>query len=151
MPNQESNELGIIRRLEWDAMHRIPDHEGNCKCYHGHRYVAEVLVTAEKLDELGRVVDFSVIKTVVGAWIEKNFDHTGILYAKDSDSSFSTIVAANARLGKPIYLLDSTPTVENIAAELGRIARKLLAPYKINVASIRVWETPNCSAVWRQQ
>lgn len=132
-------------------MHRIPGHEGSCKCYHGHRYVAEIQVNSEELDELGRVVDFSVIKTAVGSWIERNFDHTGILYAGDPDPSIPTIIDANERLGKPIYLLNNIPTVENIAAELGRVASELLQPYNIYVASIRVWETPNCSAVWLRQ
>lgn len=138
----------VIRRLEWDAMHRIPDHEGPCKAYHGHRYVAEVSVEGSRLDDLGRVIDFSVIKTVFGKWITDNFDHTGILYEQDHDPSVAVIADANKRLGRPIYFLRTHPTVENIAKELAEVAGKLLAPYGVRVVSLRVWETPNCSAVW---
>ena len=50
------------RRLEWDAIHRIPLHESKCKAFHGHRYAAEVTCVKDGLDNVGRVVDFSVIK-----------------------------------------------------------------------------------------
>ena len=30
--------------------------------------------SANKLDELGRVIDFGVVKEILGAWIDKIFD-----------------------------------------------------------------------------
>lgn len=148
MSNQSANAIVIVQRIEWDAMHRIPGHEGACKAYHGHRYAAEISVTAEKLDALGRVVDFSVIEDVVGGWIKQNFDHTAILYAKDDEPSVKAVIEANKRLGKPVYLLDGYPTVEVIVAELGKVVTKLLKSHGVRVVSIRLWETPECSAVW---
>src|SRR5262245_52482042 len=71
------------RKLEFDAGHRVLGHGGKCRHLHGHRYVAEVTCYAEELDKLGFVVDFSVIKTVVGDWIDENFDHNMILNPKD--------------------------------------------------------------------
>ena len=50
MSNETAKSIAIVQRLEWDAMHRIPGHEGVCKAYHGHRYAAEISVTADKLD-----------------------------------------------------------------------------------------------------
>jgi hypothetical protein len=38
--------------------------------------------------------------------------------------------------------------VENIAAELGRVSAELLAPHGVRVISIRLWETPQSSALW---
>jgi hypothetical protein len=52
-------------------------------------------------------------------------------------------------MGKPAYLMDAPPTVENIAMELATHVRRLLEPLGITVSEIRVWETPNCSATWR--
>lgn len=148
MSNENAKSIAIVQRLEWDAMHRIPGHEGACKAYHGHRYAAEISVTAEKLDALGRVVDFSVLEDTVGGWINRHFDHTAILYAKDDEPSVKAVVEANKRLGKPVYLLDGYPTVENIAAELGRVSTELLAPHRVRVLSVRLWETPQSSALW---
>ena len=81
------------RRLEWDAMHRIPGHEGKCRAFHGHRYVAEITCAAPTLDALGRVVDFGVIKQRVGTWIDENWDHTAILAAHDTDPAAEAIDA----------------------------------------------------------
>ncbi|HXM31618.1 MAG TPA: 6-carboxytetrahydropterin synthase [Xanthobacteraceae bacterium] len=148
MSNENAKSIAIVQRLEWDAMHRIPGHEGVCKAYHGHRYAAEISVTAEKLDALGRVVDFSVIEDAVGGWIKLHFDHTAILYTKDDEPSVKAVIEANKRLGRPAYLLEGYPTVENIAAELGRVSAELLAPHGVRVISIRLWETPQSSALW---
>lgn len=148
MSNENAKSIAIVQRLEWDAMHRIPGHEGACKAYHGHRYAAEISVAADKLDALGRVVDFSVIEDTVGGWIKEHFDHTAILYAKDDEPSVKAVIEANKRLGKPVYLLGGYPTVENIAAELGRVSAKLLGTHGVRVLSVRLWETPQSSATW---
>src|SRR5258708_30688975 len=133
MSNENAKSIAIVQRLEWDAMHRIPGHEGVCKAYHGHRYAAEISVTADKLDALGRVVDFSVIEDTVGGWIKEHFDHTAILYAKDDEPSVKAVIEANQRLGKPAYLLRGYPTLENIPAEPGRIGAQLLPPPGVRV------------------
>ena len=49
----------ITRRLEFDAGHRVYQHESKCNHVHGHRYVVEVEATGT-LDGLGRIIDFSV-------------------------------------------------------------------------------------------
>ena len=89
-----------------------------------------------------------MIENTVGDWILRHFDHTAILYAKDDEPSVKAVIEANKRLGKPVYLLEGYPTVENIAAELGRISAELLAPHGVRVVSIRLWETPQSSALW---
>ena len=89
--------ITISRRFEWDAAHRIPGHEGACKAIHGHRYVAEVEVSGPQMDALGRIVDFGVLKTVVGAWIDGNFDHTAVFSRADPD--VKPIAELNAAIG----------------------------------------------------
>lgn len=71
------------RRIEFDAAHRVFKHEGKCKHLHGHRYALEATFAAANLDKLGRVVDFAVIKEVLGAWIMEHWDHATILFDKD--------------------------------------------------------------------
>jgi 6-pyruvoyltetrahydropterin/6-carboxytetrahydropterin synthase len=139
--------ISCTRRIEWDAMHRIPRHESVCKAYHGHRYSADVTCTAP-LDELGRVVDFGVIRDRVGGWIQERWDHTAILMEGDPDPSAKVVAEANARNGKPVYWMPAPPTAENLAAELGRVAAELLADTGVTISRVRVWETPNCYADW---
>ena len=139
--------LTISRRFEWDSAHRIPGHEGACKAIHGHRYVAEIEVTAPQLDALGRLIDFGVLKTVVGAWIDRNFDHTALF--SRADTAVASIAELNAAMDRPVYWLDAAPTAENIAAELGRVIPDLLAPHGIQLIAVKLWETPNCWALWR--
>lgn len=138
--------ITCTRRLEWDAMHRIPLHESKCRAFHGHRYAAEITCLAPELDALGRVVDFGVVKELVGGWLDEHWDHTAILMRGDPEAL--PLAEANERLGRPVYWLDVHPTAENIVAELARVARQILCGSGVDVVRIRLWETPNGSAEW---
>jgi 6-pyruvoyltetrahydropterin/6-carboxytetrahydropterin synthase len=137
--------ITCTRRLEWDAMHRIPRHESKCAAFHGHRYAAEITCEAE-LDDRGRVIDFGIVKERVGAFIDARWDHTAILMRNDPDPAIQALAHSNAAHGRPVYWMEAPPTAETIAAELGRIAQELLP--EVRVVSVRVWETPNGSAEW---
>jgi len=139
-----------IRRIEWDAMHRIPNHEGACKAYHGHRYVAEIHCSSDQLDELGRVVDFGVIKEKVGGWIDKNLDHTAIFDMEDRNPVTLAIISENKEFGKPAFIMDCPPTAENIARLIYKKSKELLNEFGISIDRVRLWETPNCSAIWTE-
>ena len=139
--------ITCTRRLEWDAMHRIPLHESKCRAFHGHRYAAEITCAIDSLDHLGRVIDFGVVKQIVGGWIDDNWDHTAILMRGDPDAG--PIAEANERLGRPVYWMEGHPTAENVVAELAAKAQELLASTGVTVVAIRLWETPNGSAGWR--
>lgn len=147
----------ITRVLEFDAAHRVLGHEGRCKHLHGHRYRAEVTVHAAALDPIGRVIDFSVVKRIVGGWIDEFWDHNIILHPEDplvalydfechdgSDKSSQSVFA-----GKRPYVMSNTwanPTVENMAAYLYNICHRLLVPDGVLVSRVRLYETPNCWA-----
>lgn len=130
----------IMRKLEFDAGHRLIKHEGKCRHLHGHRYVAELYVQGD-LDEVGRVIDFSKIKEVVGGWIDERWDHGMILNSEDPIISYFRHYG-----GTRLYVMDRNPTAENMADELFTIAKGLLSPYNLRVVKVRLWETPNCFA-----
>jgi 6-pyruvoyltetrahydropterin/6-carboxytetrahydropterin synthase len=138
--------LTLTRRIEWDAMHRIPRHESKCRAFHGHRYVAEITCHADALDELGRIIDFGVVKERVGGWVDQHWDHTAVLMRGDPEAA--AITEVNARMGRPVYLLDGPPTAEVMVAHLAGVAQALLADTGVRVVRIRLWETPNGSAEW---
>ena len=131
------------RRIEFDAAHRVMGHEGKCKNLHGHRYALEATFAAHELDTLGRVVDFSVIKEKLGAWIDDNWDHTTILYDKDQKLGG----AIDGITGQNIFYLPANPTAENMAEYIfTTICPQLFKNLPITCVRIRLYETPNCYA-----
>jgi 6-pyruvoyltetrahydropterin/6-carboxytetrahydropterin synthase len=119
------------------------EHESKCKLLHGHRYVVEASFGAVELDEIGRVIDFGVIREVLGKWIDDNFDHTTILFEKDRNLGENIAKIT----GQKIYYMKSNPTAENIAKHLLEdICPQLFASHNIKCVGIKVYETPNCSA-----
>lgn len=135
--------ITCTRRIEFDAAHRVMKHESKCKNLHGHRYVIEATFAANELDALGRVVDFGVIKTALGGWIDDHWDHTTILF--DNDKALGKSVEAIT--GQRIFYLPDNPTAENMAHYLLRtVCPELFKEYPITCVHIRLYETPNCYA-----
>ena len=135
--------ITCTRHISFDTAHRVMLHEGKCKYVHGHRYTAEASFSAAGLDELGRVVDFGVIKELLGSWIDNNWDHTCVLW--DKDQALGKVIAAET--GQVIYYMPMNPTAENMAIYLLKtICPKLFAEHDITCTSVIIHETPNCSA-----
>lgn len=135
------------RRIEWDSAHRVTRHESKCRTLHGHRYVAILECEADALDHAGRVVDFGVMKQRVGEWIDENLDHTTIVAAHDKElEDFCIAQAAKHKHRMPFVMDEGEPTAENIARLLLRVSTQLLGGSGVRVVSVRVFETPNCSA-----
>ena len=135
--------LSCSRKIEFDAAHRVCQHESKCKYLHGHRYVIEASFTAKELDTLGRIVDFGVIKKKLGSWIDEHWDHTTILYHKDTE--LGEAIAAITK--QKIFYLPSNPTAENMAHYLHHtVCPTLFAESQITCIALRLYETPNCYA-----
>lgn len=132
------------RRLEFDAGHRVMNHESKCATLHGHRYVVEVTAEAFALDSIGRVIDFSVLKEKVGGWIDEKWDHTTLVCEED-------LLVASALVGLPSYkgpfICPFNPTAENMAEYLlHHVCPLVLADTGVRVTRVRLYETPNCYA-----
>ncbi|MBU1238013.1 MAG: 6-carboxytetrahydropterin synthase QueD [Gammaproteobacteria bacterium] len=142
--------MQITRRLEFDAGHRIPDHNSQCRHLHGHRYAIEISLEGTIIDaagnpENGMVMDFSRVKELARQHIVDAWDHAFLAYRGDT-----AVVDFLATLpDHKTVLLDSVPTAENLA----RIAFvKLDAVYqatygnRLQLERVRIYETPNCWA-----
>ena len=126
--------------LEFDAAHRLLNHESKCANLHGHRYRAEITVWANSLDEVGRVIDFGCVKELVGGWIDKNLDHACIV--NFADSALIEFLQTNNQ--RKYVMKFGEPSAENMARDLLEVANALLAPKGVNVHKIRLYETPSC-------
>jgi len=128
-----------------DAGHRVTRHESKCQNVHGHRYEVEVTVAGD-LDHAGRVVDFGVVKQLVGGWLDDALDH-GYIAAPWDD--MAQVIRSQ---GLKVYVMPDgmEPTAENLAALVAERAQELLNGVQsgLKVTMVRVYETPNCWADW---
>lgn len=130
------------RRLQFCAGHRVVGHEGKCAQPHGHNYVAWITARADELDDIGRVIDFSVLKESVGGWIEHHWDHGFVVYEDDKE-----LLDAFAGMDAKVYELETNPTAENMAAHLLKwVCPLVLADTGVTVVHVLLDETENCSA-----
>lgn len=161
----------ICRTFEFDAGHRVWGHESKCAHLHGHRYKAEVYLVAPGLDNLGRVLDFGVVKSLVGTWIDDNWDHNMILHPEDAlaelidpppeiDVDRTKLFGQERVIGETVQGFKEpfimpfrmNPTAENLARVLFFKVTELLdnTPYRkdLKVYGVKIWETPNCFAMF---
>jgi 6-pyruvoyltetrahydropterin/6-carboxytetrahydropterin synthase len=131
----------ISRYHEIDCGHRVVGHEGKCRNLHGHRYRFTFTCTADALDGIGRIIDFSQIKTVLCQWLEDNWDHRFLMWEHDP---FLPLVQEHE--GASLVVLPFNPTAENLAAFLFDFAKTAMAPYGIAVVGLECEETAKCSA-----
>ena len=125
-------------------------HESKCKHVHGHNYVAFITASAPELDDLGRVIDFGVLKERIGGWIDEHWDH-GFIYNYGDPVAFEIrdLIVADDGTTQKAYGLNGNPTAENMAAELLKVANELLSGTVVKVTKVELWETENCyAAVW---
>jgi 6-pyruvoyltetrahydropterin/6-carboxytetrahydropterin synthase len=119
--------------------HRLLNYKGKCAHLHGHNGKAVITVEANELDRLGMVIDFTLMKQKIGAWIDENIDHTMLLHQDDP------VIPVLRALGERYRVLDVNPTAENIA--------KLIYDHALAegfpVAEVTLWETENSFATYR--
>ena len=134
----------ITKELGFDMGHRLLKHESKCRNVHGHRYTALITAHAEALDQVGRVVDFSVIKEVVGGYIDRFLDHGYCGELTDA------LIPRLHNEGLKVYVLPGPPTAEVLAAWLLVVGNHLLKVARpkdgILVRRVQLYETPTSSA-----
>jgi 6-pyruvoyltetrahydropterin/6-carboxytetrahydropterin synthase len=86
------------------------------------------------------VADFSDIKRVIKGWIDRELDHKMILRHDDP------LVEPLKKLGEPMYLLESNPTVERLAKLIYDKGHEL----GVDIVAVRIWETPTSFASYSE-
>jgi 6-pyruvoyltetrahydropterin/6-carboxytetrahydropterin synthase len=101
------------------ASHFLRNYTGPCQRMHGHNWKIQVVVTGQKLDEAGMIIDFKELSDLTWKVVGR-FDH----------QTFNEI--------PPFDKIN--PTAENMAKyfyhELGKIL-----PDGVKMAAVRLWET----------
>lgn len=137
-------------------------HENKCAHMHGHNYKVELHAESERssvdTDNIGRVIDFSVLKEKIGTWIDERWDHGFILHDTDiaavkALSVFEKTMSREFEIkGEPnfiqkLFLLPFNPTAENMAKYLLQVVGPAeLAGTGVRLCRVVVHETYSCRA-----
>ena len=110
----------LVVRDHFDAAHFLPGYKGKCADMHGHRWVVEIEIEGLVKND-GMIMDFSDVKQIIKEVFDDGYDHKCL----------------NHRI--------ENPTAECIAKTLYQTLAS-----KLNIKSIRLWESPNCSVIYQR-
>ncbi len=110
------------------AGHSLRGYRGKCEKVHGHNYKVRVTIQSEELDSAGLLFDFVELKALLRAVMER-FDH-----------EFLNDVP-------PFNVLN--PSAENMAKYFCEEIGKGLPAGRVQVSSVKIWETDTSSATYR--
>ena len=139
--------MEITTRLEFDSGHRIPNHKSQCRNLHGHRYVIEItlggdIIQNEQASEDGMVMDFSDVKRIARESVVDVWDHAFIVYKNDQ----VVLDFLNTLPDHKTVVFETVPTAENMAAEAFRILKNRYQDTygnQLTLSRVRLYETPN--------
>ncbi|MDZ4343965.1 MAG: 6-carboxytetrahydropterin synthase [Candidatus Binatia bacterium] len=141
--------ITATRYHDFSAGHRVVGHESRCAFLHGHNYRVHFTCQAEELDAVGRVLDFSAIKSRLCEWLEDNWDHKFLAWEKDDEFKELDMHSAEGVrvLRDSVVWVPFNPTAENMAEHLLRvIGPQQLAGTGVRLIVVRIDETRKCSA-----
>lgn len=142
--------MRITRRLEFDAGHRIPNHDNLCRHLHGHRYALEVTLEGNVIADAGApqqgmVMDFGEVKTIAQRHVVDPWDHAFLAWRGDT----AVLDFLGTLPGHKTVLFDAPPTAEHLALTALRLLDKAYQDKygnNLRLAKVRLYETPNCWA-----
>ena len=134
--------ITATRYHDFSAGHRVHGHESKCAHIHGHNYRVHFTVTADALDKLGRVLDFSVINSRLCQWLEEYWDHKFLVFVKDPLAGRLVELDPNG-----VVVVHFNPTAENMAQYLlAYVGPHQLEGTGCRLIKVVVEETRKCSA-----
>ena len=114
----------------FSSAHSLRGYQGKCEELHGHNWKVGVQIAAETLDDLGMVIDFTVLKKELHKIIQR-LDHKHL----NDISPFDTL----------------NPSSENIAFYIFQKLKKLFTHERISIAKVTVWESDDSSASYSEK
>jgi 6-pyruvoyltetrahydropterin/6-carboxytetrahydropterin synthase len=136
--------ISISRYHDISAGHRVVGHENKCSHLHGHNFRVHFTVTAKALDDIGRVIDFSVIKAQLCDWLETHWDHRFLMYEADE-----LRIPLQEMASEDIVSCPFNPTAENMAQYLCEVVGpQQLKGTGCQLIKCTIEETRKCSATY---
>jgi 6-pyruvoyltetrahydropterin/6-carboxytetrahydropterin synthase len=144
--------LSISKEFHFAAAHMIVGHS-KCGRLHGHNYKVEVVVSHpkhnyqpdEELDELGFVIDFGVLKSVVKKLLDR-YDHRYMVSNANRRDNCPYVQAAEKyRPNDIVHMPIDQTSAEHLALYFKESIQEALADQDyghVAVMEVVVWETP---------
>src|SRR5271169_3367108 len=111
-----STRVTATRYHDISCGHTVMGHEGKCANLHGHNYRIWFHVeSGTGPDQVGRVVDFGVIKSRMCEWLETNWDHKFLIYSQDPRQP--NLI----EIDPTVVTVSFNPTAENMALHLLKV------------------------------
>lgn len=107
----------------FSSAHNLRGYKGKCEDLHGHNWKVEIVVSKDKLDKIGMVLDFKYLKARLNKVLDK-LDHK--------------------YLNNVAYFKKVNPTSENISKYIFDILKPDIAGFE----SVTVWESDRSSATY---
>lgn len=124
--------------------HRVVGHENKCRHLHGHNYRIHFTCTADRLDDLGRVIDFGIIKQLLCEWLEQHWDHRMMIWQEDP-----LLPELQRLVPEDIVVVPFNPTAEQMAEYLVQTVGPMqLRDTGVRLVAVRIEETRKCSAAY---
>jgi 6-pyruvoyltetrahydropterin/6-carboxytetrahydropterin synthase len=118
-------------QAHYDSAHFLRNYHGKCERMHGHRYVVELALATEQLDEAGIAFDFVDVKKALRG-VADYLDHEN--------------------LNELVPFTELEPSAENQARYIYEEMKRLL-PDRMAAAVlyVKVWETPTQFALYTER
>jgi 6-pyruvoyltetrahydropterin/6-carboxytetrahydropterin synthase len=95
-------------------------------------------VTGDKVDDVGRVIDFSDLKRLFKGWLDEHWDHGFVLNKADENGLAAVKIVRPCKY----FVLPYNPTAENMARYLlDEVCPQLLAGTNVRATKVVVWES----------
>lgn len=143
------NKIQAVRYHDISTGHRVVGHENKCRHLHGHNYRVHFYCEADKLDSVGRVIDFGIIKERLCMWLENYWDHRFLFW--DNDDAVKSMIdcllpADYAEIGDSFVVVPFNPTAENMAQHLLEVVGpRALWGTGVKLTKVVIEETSKCS------
>jgi 6-pyruvoyltetrahydropterin/6-carboxytetrahydropterin synthase len=118
-------EVTIIKTFS--AAHLLADIGGKCEDLHGHNFKVEITVAAEKLNPDGLIIDFRILKKILGDILE-DIDHQHL----NELGCFANI----------------NPSAENIARYICEKMEPQVKKAGVNMVRVKIWESENAAVTY---
>ncbi|MBC8412586.1 MAG: 6-carboxytetrahydropterin synthase QueD [Nitrospira sp.] len=117
----------LVVESQFAGAHQLRGYKGKCENLHGHNWRVQVTVSAERLNDIGLVIDFHELKKLLSE-VLASLDH-----------SF---------LNEVFPFTEINPSSEHIAKWIYESLKKKIVDDICNISSVTVWENENASATY---
>lgn len=143
------NVIRLTKEFSFEMSHVLEGYDGLCSQIHGHSYRLFVTVKGVPSDnpedpKLGMVMDFGILKQIVGELIIGRYDHAMLIRETHDNAAF--IETLRERYPRVIPT-SHQPTCENLISYFASIIAPALPP-EVRLHSLRLHETATSFAEW---